>query len=175
MKLKVLLTILIFACTGCGRVDCQKVATIEVEIANIDKELAAADKENAKYSGGLIKALIESQIETLKQTRTMLQQKKNSWSYGINTTYTIDGKPFVLPVGAKDLLPNLEREIAENKDKIRQQQAVADQYSGGLVQALSVSTLETMRQTQAMLEQRQLAIKYELPQYLSFHAKPENK
>jgi hypothetical protein len=80
----------------------------------------------------------------------------------------VDGKPFVLPDGAKQLLPDLKREIAENKRKIEEQEKTVSLYSGGLVQALAVSTLETMRQTQAMLEQRRLAIEYETPQYLSF-------
>jgi hypothetical protein len=175
MKLKLASLCLLLVFAGCGGANCERAASMQAEIESIDKALEAAEKENEKYTGGLVKALINSQIETLKQSRAMLQQKKNSWLYGININYTVDGKPFVLPEVAKALLPDIEREIAENKAKITSQQAVADQYSGGLVQALSVSTLETMRQTQAMLEQRRLAIKYELPQYLSFQVKPEKQ
>ena len=175
MKLKLALVFLLLIVSGCGGGGGQKVASIRTEIENLDKEILTAEKENEKYTGGLVKALINSQTETLKQTRAMLRQRKDSWLYGININYTVDGKPFVLPDGAKALLPDIEREIAENKEKITSQQAVADQYSGGLVQALSISTLETMRQTQAMLEQRRLAIKYELPQYLSFRSKPDSK
>lgn len=175
MKLKFAFIFLVLIVSSCGGVDTQKVASLLTEIDAIDKEIVAAEKENAKYTGGLVKALINSQIQTLKQTRAMLQQKKDSWQYGININYTVDGKPFVLPEGAKALLPDIERDIAENKEKIKRQEAVVDQYAGGLVQALSVSTLETMRQTQAMLEQRRLAIKYELPQYLSFQNKPDGK
>jgi hypothetical protein len=175
MKLKFAFIFLVLIVSSCGGVDTQKVASLQTEIDVIDKDIVAAEKENEKYTGGLVKALINSQIQTLKQTRAMLQQKKDSWLYGININYTVDGKLFVLPEGAKALLPEIERDIAENKEKIKQQETVVNQYSGGLVQALSVSTLETMRQTQAMLEQRRLAIKYELPQYLSFQNKLDSK
>jgi len=105
----------------------------------------------------------------------MLQQRKDSWLFGININYTVDGKPFVMPAQARSLLPDIEREIAENKEKLKDQEAVVSQYSGGLVHALSLATLETMRQSQAMFEQRRLSIKYELPQYLSFQNKPDDK
>ena len=175
MKCKVALLFLLLLFSACGSVDSQKVTSIESEIESIDKEIASAEKENEKYTGGLVKALINSQIQTLKQTRAMLQQKKDSWLFGISLNYTVEGRPFVMPAGAKALLPDIEREISENRDKIRDQEAVVSQYSGGLVHALSLSTLETMRQSQAMLEQRRLSIKYELPQYLSFQNKPDDK
>lgn len=175
MKLKVALLFLLLIVSACGGVDSQKVTSIESEIESVSKEISAAEKENEKYTGGLVKALINSQIQTLKQTRAMLRQKKDSWLYGIGLNYTVDGKPFVMPAEAKALLPDIEREIAENRKKITDQGAVVSQYSGGLVHALSLSTLETMRQSQAMLEQRRLSIKYELPQYLSFQNKPDDK
>lgn len=175
MRLKFAIIFLLFTVASCSSVDSQQIASLKTEIENLDAQIAASEKEDEKYTSGLVKALIGSRIQTLKQTRAMLQQKQNSWLYGININYTVDGKPFVLPEGAKNLLPELEREIAENKSKIAKQEDEANRYSGGLVQALSLSTVETMKQTQAMLEQGRLAIKYELPQYLSFQAKPENK
>lgn len=175
MKFKLALALLLLIVSGCGGVDGQQVASIQTEIDYLDKEIVGAEKENEKYTGGLVKALIASQIGTLKQTRAMLQQKRDAWVYGITISYAVDGKPFVVPDGAKALLPNIERGIAENRRKITDQEAVVSQYSGGLVHALSLSTLETMRQTHAMLEQRRLSIKYELPQYLSFRNQPDGK
>jgi hypothetical protein len=172
MKLRFALILLLLTVVSCNSVDSQKTALLKTEIETLDIEIASAQKDDEKYSGGLVKALINSRIQTLKQTRAMLQQKQHSWLYGININYTVDGKAFVLPEGAKALLPDLEREIAENKASLTRQETEANRYSGGLVQAL---TVETMKQTQAMLEQRRFAIKYELPQYLSFQAKPENK
>ena len=175
MTLKITILFFLLIVSACGRVDSQKVPSIESEIESVSKEISAAEKEDEKYTGGLVKALINSQIETLKQTRAMLEQKKDSWLYGINLNYTVEGKTFVMPPQAKALLPDIEREITENQKKIADQEIVVSQYSGGLVHALSLSTLETMRQSQAMLEQRRLAIKYELPQYVSFNVKPDDK
>src|SRR5262249_12919528 len=104
-------------------------------------------------------------------TRAMLQQRDSAWAFGIRINYRVDGKQFVLPAGAKELLPEIEKELAENKGKMEEQEKTVALYSGGLVQALSISTLETMKQTQALLDQRRLAIKYELPQYLGFRNK----
>jgi hypothetical protein len=170
MKLKVTLVLMLVTLIGCASdgVDKQKVASIKTELANIDAEISAAEKANEQYAGGLVKALVTSRIEILKQTRAMLQQRDRAWTFGIKINYRVDGKPFVLPAGAKELLPEIEKELADNKGKIDEQEKTVALYSGGLVQALSISTLETMKQTQALLDQRRLAIKYELPQYLGF-------
>ena len=168
-----MMALLLISLSGCSsnEVDKQQAASIKTEIANLDAEIAAAEKANEEYSGGLVKALITSRIETLKQTRAMLQQRDKAWTFGTRMNYTVDGKSFVLPDEVKQVLPEIERELADNKAKIEEQEKTVSFYSGGLVQALSISTLETMKQTQAMLEQRRLAVKYELPQYLGFQKK----
>lgn len=170
-----LLALVLMTASSCTGVNNERVTSLQAELDSVETQIASAEKENDKYTGGLVKALINSQIETLKQTRAMLQQRRDSWLYGVNLSFTVEGKQFVMPAEAKALLPNIEHEIAENKEKIKEQELVVSQYSGGLVHALSVSTLETMRQTQAMLEQRRLAIKYELPQYLAFQTKPDTR
>ena len=48
------------------------------------------------------------------------------------------------------------------------QEAEVARYSGGLVKATASVTLATMRQTQAMLDQKRLALKYGLPQFVGF-------
>src|SRR6266542_444335 len=98
----------------------------------------------------------------------MLQQRLKASMFGISIKYTVDGKPFVVPAPAKELLASVERELADNLVKIHAQEVETARYSGGLVQAMSMSTLATMRQTQAMLDQKRLALKYGLPQYVGF-------
>src|SRR5205085_4783905 len=96
----------------------KRTASVKTEMGNLDAEIAAAEKANEEYTGGLVKALITSRIEILKQSRAMLQQRDKAWTFGIRMNYAVDGKAFVLPEGAKQLLPEIEHELAENKAKI---------------------------------------------------------
>ena len=99
----------------------------------------------------------------------MLEQRDKAWTFGLRLSYTIDGKPFAVPAGATEELPVIDRELTDLEAKIEAQKLEVDHStSGGLVHAMALSTLETLKQTQAMLNQRRLAIQYELPQYLAF-------
>lgn len=153
-------------------VDPVVVASLKTEITNARSQIAAAESESARYSGGLVKALVESRVQTLKQTLVMLEQRDKAWTFGLRLSYTVDGKAFALPPGVKDQLPQVEDELRQLSTKIDAQTREASRYSGGLIHALSLSTLETMKQTEAMLNQRRLAIRYELPQYLAFQGVP---
>jgi hypothetical protein len=104
----------------------------------------------------------------------MLQQRSKAFTFGLALKFTIDGKPFVPPDPANDLLRGVEQEIAGNLAQIRSQEVEAARYSGGLVLAMSLSTLATMRQTQAMLDQKRLALKYGLPQYIGFRSQADS-
>lgn len=149
-------------------VDATVAASLKEEIRNVRQQIAMADAESANYTGGLVKALIASRVQTLKQTLVMLEQRDKAWTFGLRLQYTVDGKLFTLPVGAKEQLPEIERNLQELAAKIQAQDAEVGRYSGGLVRALSLSTLETMKQTDAMLNQRRLTIRYELPQFIAF-------
>lgn len=143
-------------------------ASLRNEIKNVQSQIAAAEAEATRYTGGLVKALIESRVQTLKQTRAMLEQRDRAWTFGLRLRYTIDGQPFSIPSGAKDQLPDIERELRDLATQIRSQEQEVARYSGGLVHAIGLSTLATMKQTEAMLNQRRLAIRFDLPQYLAF-------
>jgi hypothetical protein len=153
-----------------GSVDSAAQPTLKNEIASLQLQIRDAEAEDAKYSGGLVKALIESRKQTLKQTLAMLEQRDKAWTFGLRLSYTINGKPFVLAAGAAEQLPGINRELTDLAAKIEAQDLEVDRYSGGLVHAMALSTLETMKQTQAMLNQRRVAIQYELPQYLGFQS-----
>lgn len=60
-------------------------------------------------------------------------------------------------------------ELAELATKITAAKTEAARYSGGLIQAVSLSTVAQMKQTQAMLEQKRLSLKFSLPQYIGFN------
>jgi hypothetical protein len=154
---------------GCVRsVGAQDVSVVQADLTVVQSEIKAAQTEDAQYTGGLVKTLIASRIAVLRQTEAMLQQKLLALKDGVRVQYSVDGRAFNLPASAKQMLADVEHEIGLNEAKIKAQEAEVARYSGGLVQAMALSTLATMRQTQAMLEQKRVALKYELPQYLGF-------
>ncbi len=119
-------------------------------------------------TGGLVKALIEARLATLKQTRAMLAQRATAGDLNIALRYTVDGKPFTLPEGTAGVLTAVEQEIASTKAQIAAGQAEVAKYSGGVVLAMSLATVATLQQSLAMLEQKRLSLKYGLPQFIGF-------
>ncbi|MCK6684717.1 MAG: hypothetical protein L6R30_20130 [Thermoanaerobaculia bacterium] len=143
-------------------------AEIAADIAALEAQIRRAEEEDAKYAGGLVKALIGSELHILRQSKAMLEQRARSWTFGIGLTYQVDGRPFVAPANAPELLAEVEQEIRTTKERLAEAQAETAKYAGGLVLALSHSTEATIRNTLAMLEQKRLALKYSLPQYIGF-------
>jgi hypothetical protein len=45
-----------------------------------DSQISEAKKENEKCAGWLVKVLIESRLETLRQTRAMLKRRDCAWA-----------------------------------------------------------------------------------------------
>lgn len=146
----------------------EKIQGIEEEITELEKQIQETGSEDQKYAGGLIKAIIGSQLATLKQTHAMLQQRAKASLFRIGLKYTVDGQPFTPPQDVAVQLGIVERELAELATKIAAAEAEAARYSGGLIQAVSLSTVAQMKQTQAMLDQKRLALKFSLPQYIGF-------
>ena len=137
------------------------------DIAAVQAEIRKAEGDEERFGSGLIKSLISLRLATLRQTLGVLDQRAKA--RGANTTlqYTIDGRPFVPPADAAQQVAALELEIAKITVKLAKQEAEAARYSGGLIQATALATVATLRQTQAMLEQKRLALKYGLPQFVS--------
>ncbi len=143
---------------------------IKAEIDSVDTQIKAAEEEDARYAGGLIKAVVESRVATLKQTRAMLAQRATAGDLNVMLRYTVDGKAFTPPADTSADLAAVEAELASLKTKLSEAETEAAQYSGGLVQAMALTTVETVRQSQAMLEQKRIALKFGLPQFVGFTA-----
>jgi hypothetical protein len=71
--------------------------------------------------------------------------------FNVAIRFTVDGRTFALS-DVQTELASVEREIASIQQQITNQQAEADRYSGGLVQAMSLATVATTRHSLAMLE-----------------------
>jgi hypothetical protein len=151
-----------------GKLASRLILKVKTEIATVDAQITEAEADNAKYAGGFVKALVESRLGTLRQTWALLAQRAKAGDMNVAIRYTVNGKPFTLPDGAAAALTAVEDELEVMKTRIAAAEAEAAKYSGGLVQAMSLSTVATMRQSQAMLEQKRLSLKYGLPQFIGF-------
>jgi hypothetical protein len=74
-------------------VDTTGVSTLEIDgdLATVATQIAATDTESQKYSGGLIKTLLDLRLAILRNTSAMLDQKRSSFIRRINLRYTIEG------------------------------------------------------------------------------------
>lgn len=147
---------------GCGEKDLtpeQKayVASLEAELLQTKQDIDAGTRSAAVYSGGLIRDLISTRVEILKTNQTLLEQRILAvQSRGNVTVATVTSKV------DDDLANKLSAEIKLAKAGIASAKTEAAQYSGGLIQALKLSTIATSEQTLAMLEQQYLVAKYGL-------------
>jgi hypothetical protein len=153
-----LILVLFFAARSYGQ-------TLEADIKQVQSDITETQAEDARYSGGLIKALIGARLQILKQTESMLTQRRMAKAAGIAITYAIDGKSYVASPAARAELPTLAAEIGRLDLQITAGRVEVAKYSGGLVQAMTLSTVATQEQTRAMLEQKRLSITYSLPLY----------
>lgn len=130
---------------------------LKEELVTISKQIEQAQSESEKYTGGLIKTLIDSRIATLKLTKALVDQRIAAIKTGAKLRIEAPATP-VQP----DEAVALAKEIESIDQRIDKTQQNADQYSGGLIQAQLLSTIATMLETRALTEQRMLTAKYGL-------------
>lgn len=133
------------------------VSRLEAELSQTKQSIDEASKSASAYSGGLIKDLISTRVEILKINQALLEQRilavQSQGGVKIETTAS---KP------DEEAASKLATEITKTKSAIASAKVEAARYSGGLVQALKLSTIATSEQTLAMLEQQYLVAKYGL-------------
>jgi len=162
----VMISFICLVLVGCAeKIPPEKMKMLKEDISAVQTQIKNAETEEAKYEGGLILALIKLRLETLRQTFAMLQRGEKSWLFGISLKFNVDGKTYVPPTDTDQQIKAIEEELKALDGKILKQQAEA-LYSGGLIQAMSLATLSTMRFSYAMLDHRRLALKYRVPQYI---------
>lgn len=133
------------------------VARLETELAQTKQDIDAGTRSSAIYSGGLIKDLISTRVEILKTNQALLEQR----ILAVQSQSSVTVATVVSNVD-ENLANKLSVEITQAKAGITSAKAEAAQYSGGLIQALKLSTIATSEQTLAMLEQQYLVAKYGL-------------
>lgn len=129
-------------------------SALDADLAGIDEEIAAAEADLANYEGGLLVALVQARIETLKLTRAILQNRIAAETGGAVTEITV-------PVGAPDAgrASEIAAEI-EAQNAIIAQAETESAGAGGLVAALAVSRVMTEKLTLASLRGALMEAKY---------------
>lgn len=157
----VALAIFLFAGQACAAeltpAQKQLAADLRQDLDRIRKEVEQAKAEDARYAGGLIKALIATRLEILKTNEALVEQRIHALESGARVTVVVNtAKPD--PARAAELAG----EIESQRTKVAEARANADRYSGGLVQAMAETSVATARSTLAMQEQQYFVAKYGL-------------
>ena len=154
---------LLFVTTACARAqqltpeEQQIVTQLQDELGRVELAIESAEEDNSTYSGGLINTLITLRLEILKTNHALIQQRIHALESGAEIDITVSGSE-----PDPELAASLLAEIEDQRTKIAEAEKEAARYSGGLVQALALSTVATQRNTLAMLEQRYFSAEYGL-------------
>jgi len=133
----------------------QTVANLKEDLRRIQQEITDATQEDAKYSGGVIKVLVDVRLQILKTNAALVEQRIQALESGARQDVVVNVTK-ADPAKADELV----KEIAAQEQKVAEARREADRYSGGLIQAISESTVATNKQTLAMLEQQYFIAKY---------------
>ena len=167
----ILVVFLMLPAINSVRASNQDLDQIEADLRSVQAEIAGAEAEQQQYAGGLIYAMISQRLETLRLTEAMLDQRRLALR---------EGAEFDILMPSTKSNSSREAEILADlvaaKEELAVAEAEADRYTGGLVQALALTTVMTHRQTVAMLTQAALAARYGLavPEVESDAIKPNS-
>ncbi|MEX6158873.1 hypothetical protein JI723_13845 [Providencia manganoxydans] len=159
---KTLLAVVIgaFIVVGCGQkelspLEIEQVNNLKSELAATEKSISSAKLDQEKYTGGLIKSLIQTRAEVLETNKALLQQRINAIESGAKIDIVIEGAR-----ENPELAKQLEDEIINIEKEIEAGRKEAANYTGGLVLSMKLASIATQEQTVAMLQQKYLSAKY---------------
>ena len=133
----------------------QEVTDLRGELELVQASIASAVDEDLKRAGGVIKSLIAYRLEILRINEALLQQRIQAIESGASINLVVNASE-PDPERAAELLEDIEAQRIR-VDEARQK---AEQYSGGLVRAMALSTAAKASNTLAILEQQYFAAKY---------------
>jgi hypothetical protein len=81
-------------------------ASLNSDLVLVKAQIEDAHLQDEKFSGGVIKALIQLRRNTLQQTEALLEQKKTALLRRVWTYYTIDGHPITVASKARKIRPS---------------------------------------------------------------------
>ncbi|MGA4493175.1 peptidoglycan-binding domain-containing protein [Vreelandella venusta] len=146
----------VFLLNSClsGAVFAEAGASLDSEIAALNDQIADAEATLASYDGGLIRTLAETRREALLLLRTMVESRQQVEVGGAQLEITL---PAVEP--DPERAEQLLGEMASQQLRV---EAAEDEAasSGGLIQALALSRVETEKLTLAQLQMGYLQARY---------------
>lgn len=128
-------------------------ASLDTEMTSVREQIRFAQEEDARCTDSFVKSLIAARLATLRQTEAMLQLAALRSGY-------------ILDTSTSRALRAIEQEAAANRARIAAQEAEIARYSGGIALTVSQTTLATLEQTQALIDQRRLALEFGLKSLL---------
>jgi hypothetical protein len=127
---------------------------LRLELEGVRNEVSAAQAQAAKYSGGLVEGLLQARLEILKTTEALIHQRihavESRTAVAIQTVAT---KP------DPERAEQLAEEVRKQEGELHKAEQEVAKYSGGLVQALAISSAATQALTLAILRQQFLVSK----------------
>lgn len=153
----------LFIVSGCFSIPSTE--EINEDIKSLDVKIKATHEAVKQYSGGLLAILANVRLETLKATRTMLEQKENGLKRYIPLKYSIDGKEYSPPVNKEELLQEINNDLEKLQKDLSKAEIESANYEGGLLGVLSFTQVATIKNSLAFLNQRQLLLKHDIPYY----------
>lgn len=165
MKKIIILFSIMLAIVSLGDAQVFNPQTLKTEISNLEKDIKASKTESDKYTGGMVKSLIDSRTQILANTKAMLEQRLAAGSYQIKINYTVDGKSYISPANKDKILQELEGTALTITKELEAAKTEAAKYSGGLVQAMKLVSVATFEQQLAMLEMKRSALIFNIPLY----------
>jgi len=158
MRITVILPILLCAflsTNSFASTPSRSVEALRIEQTQINESIKQAKDEDSKLSGGLIKALIGARLQLLEINAALVQQRIHALESGAKIKVKLyEAKPN--PERAR----NLKAEIESIKTEIKTREEEIAQYRGGLIKVTLMSSVATMNNTLAMLQNEYLKAKY---------------
>lgn len=136
---------------------------LETDIGVVSSQIREAEKENTCYSGGLVKTLIVLRLQILKNTKAMLEQRKYALIHAIPVHYTYKDEVYVPTPADSATIQSIESDIQDQEKRLVKAETENEKYAGGLVKAMILSEISTIKNTIAMLEQQKVIAKYGIP------------
>jgi hypothetical protein len=146
-------------------------AALDSDLKDVRAAIRDADNDAAQYAGGLIKTQIELRKQFYKTTEAILLQKRSSLLRRIDLRYTVDGR--LIEQASAEVLAALRNDIDQVSSQVTAAQNDSAKYSGGLIQAMYLSSVASGQLTIAGLRQKYYAAKWGIP-YLAVDAASNN-
>lgn len=132
----------------------QDSGALDAEIAAIDSQISEVEATIARFDGGLIRMLAESRREALLLLRTVVEARKQAEAGGAAIEVAVPAVE-ANPERAEQLLGEMAAQ--QQRVEVAEREAAS---SGGLIQAVALSRVETEKLTLAQLQMAYLQARY---------------